>query len=106
MANRLVSNVYIIDSQLSATVPLPWGDPNNISKMRIISIGFYSLDTTAKMQICLNNSSHTVAQFGWIGSATTVNQQMQSINFGGPGVEWQQVFVPLLTAGTGYLYLI
>lgn len=105
MANRLVSNVYIIDSQLSATVPLPWGDPNNIPKMRIAAIGFYALNTAAQFQIAINNSSNVVAQYGFFfqGSVGTAYwQQMQIDRMG--DVEWQQIYVPLLVNATGYLY--
>lgn len=104
MANRLVSNVYIIDSALGNVVTLPMGDVSNPGKFRIASVGFSANDTTAAVQIAVGNSANIVINYGYLGGSGLL-PKMQIDQLG--GVEWAgPIYVPTVTAGTAYLYLI
>ncbi len=96
MANRLVGNVYIIDS---GTINLVW--PTNAA---VAGFTLYGTDSTSRMNITYaSNISDSV-----VSLANPVNTpQLVGVSFGVNGVHFdQQLRVNTLTAGTGYIYFV
>lgn len=97
MANRLVGNVYIIDSQLN-TVALPWPSTGRISSIRAWfsgtngAIRFSGADTTNV--ICVLAPVTTPAPSG----GTTDEAHLGDVAF-------SEMYVPTVTAGTAWIYL-
>ena len=108
MANRIVGNVYIIDSQQSATVPLAW--PSNA---KIATVAFWSGDTSGRLIMTMGgNSNNAVISMGQLIHAQTITSNLltigpatQSISYS-PGVYFDQLAVSTLTAGTAWLYMV
>lgn len=108
MANRLVSNMYIIDSHQIAR-PLAYGTSDgilntttaNVGKMRVMAVIFNALDTTARCQIALGNTANIVLDY----QSTAATGTKPQVDHFGYGVPWQGVFIPTITAGTAVLVL-
>jgi len=112
MANRLVSNVIIVDSAAGSTpiVQTISNSRNHITKMHVNAIAFWSADTTGACQVaCGNGSTGVIASFSWLQGGAPAN----SIN-GGPATQSTQfgqnqpledIMIPTLTAGTAWIYL-
>lgn len=94
MANRLVSNVYIIDS--GQTTGLSW--PN---QAKIGAINFFATDTTGELQLVLTaNTTNTVMRI-----RNNQNQPFALPQYLG-GV-WMDQLTPLVvTAGTCFIYFV
>lgn len=106
MANRIVGNVYILDSQEAATIPLSW--PVNTGA-KIKTAAFWSADTTGAMTLTMGNASNPVVQFSYIsqaaaaGSGAIIVNATQYITFG-DGIYFDQLAVTKLVQGTGWLF--
>ena len=94
MANRIVGNVYILDTG-SANTALPWNSGTHIQ-----SVAFWSTDTTGRMVLSgADTTNHVVVLENPNDDETTVG-----IYLG--GVPFSEMKLPTLTAGTGWIYLI
>ena len=92
MANRMVENVYIIDVG-SANTALPWN-----AGSRIQTVSFWSTDTTGRMELSGSNTTNVVAKLeNPFHFEATVSQHLGGIRF-------SEMKVPILTAGTGFIY--
>jgi len=92
MANRIVGNVYIIDTV---------GDLDGPDNLKINSIAFWSTDSTGALILCVKaTSANELVKLN--------NNQNQAftvpLHLG--GVYLKDVNVKTLTAGTAWLYLI
>lgn len=92
MANRLVGNVYIIDSALN-NVSLPWPNTATVSGIAFWSTNttglavFTGADTTNVIKV-LSNPNNAPATVGII-----LNR-----------VQFSEMKIPTLTAGTAWIY--
>lgn len=93
MANRIAGNVYIIDS---GSISLPWPGTH----VKIQGVGFYSTDTSGELQLTM--ASNTLNIVFWLRNNN--NQPYFLPQYLG-GVNFEQLRVQILTAGTGFLYL-
>lgn len=97
MANRIISNVYIIDSAQTLT-GLAWA-PSADADRKVNSVVFYSTDTTGELKLVF--TSNTTNTFIHI-------RNNQSQPFSLPyflGGVWVGQLTPIIcTAGTGFIY--
>lgn len=100
MANRLVGNVYIIDSALN-NVALPWNFGSRVS-----AFAFWSGSTAGSITFTGENTADCIAKLSFLQGATNGGNEpaLTSLQFGNP-VAFDAVKVPFLTAGTGWIYL-
>lgn len=94
MANRLIGNVYIIDSALN-NVSLPWN-----SGSKIMSIALWSADSTGVVIFTGADTTNVVAR---ISGPRDSNLAQSSDRYLG-GVYFDEMKVPTLTAGTAWIY--
>ena len=120
MANRLVSNMYIIDSHQVAT-PLSYGltagnstpilnafaTTANVGKMRLQSIIFMATTTAAQVKIAVGNTNNIIFDYTLIKANTIPGETYQrtKVDIMGYGVPLQGVFIPVITACTAVLVL-
>lgn len=110
MANRLVSNMYIIDSNQVAT-PLYYGNSGSTTsglqqgKMRVAAVIFMANDTTGAIQIAVGNTANIVFDYKFIDGGSGKFQRCQIDGFGGYAVPLLNVYIPTITAATACLVL-
>lgn len=107
MANRLVSNVIIVDSAAGNTpiISTISNSTGQISKFRVNTLTFWSSNTTGACNIaCGDGSTGVIAMFGWVNGGAGFAPATQSIPFG-QQQSLEDIKVPLLTAGTAFIYL-
>lgn len=113
MANRLVSNVYIIDSHQVAQ-PLYYGNSGSTSsglqqgKMKVTAVIFMGLDTSAACSIAVGNTANVILNYGFMVAgtgATQLFQQKTEVYRLGYGVPLSSVYIPTITATTACLIL-
>ena len=108
MANRLVSNMYIIDShQLS--LPLPYGTTNNPTsdqqgKMKVKGVVFIPMNTSATLSIAIGNTANVVLKYAAYGSGTIIQSNVPQVDHW-ESAEWLNVYVPFMSACTACLIL-
>lgn len=102
MANRIVGNIYIIDSASGATTDLAW--PSNL---KCKSAAFWSSTTAGELILTMGGTNNQVIHFSFLtllaASNTSVVPATQSLSFG-DGVYFDALAVGTITAGTGFLY--
>lgn len=98
MANRLVGNTWIID----ATGSLSTQPETKRSSLKIIGVGFYSIDSTATINIAMASNTTNIL-FPLATTATAKNFQL--FNCGGDYISSDELNAITVTAGTAYLYL-
>lgn len=109
MANRLVSNMYIIDSHQVA-LPLAYGTTNRSllpsynGKMKVSGVIFMPVDTTGALTIALGNTANIVLKYAAFGSGTIIQSNVPQVDHW-DAIEWLNVYVPVLTACTACLIL-
>lgn len=95
MANRIVGNVYIVDSALN-NLALPWPQGATITSIRA-----WFLDTTGIARFTDSDTTNAVclliANAPAAGTGTT-----DQANLG--GVSFDNLKIPTLTAGTAWIY--
>lgn len=97
MANRIVGNVYILDTG-SANTELPWLD-----NAKVATISFWGANTSAEMILTTEDTGNVVARLAINANGNVANST--SIHYGGvnfPG----SIKLPVLTAGTGWIYFM
>lgn len=107
MANRIVGSVIIVDSAMGNNFILNSANqPVQIQKLKVNCIAFWSSDTTGALQITETNTTNVVCQFTWIANGTGAGFQggTQTTSFGNPQ-PFENFKVPVITAGTAWIYL-
>jgi len=98
MANRLVSNVIIVDSAAGNT-PIVNSISNSVGQMtkfHVNSVMFFGNDTTGRVQVTTTDTANVIIQLGGIFVSSTQFGQQQPL---------EDLKIPLLTAGTAWIYL-
>lgn len=95
MANRIVGNVYILDTG-SGNVPLPW--PRDA---KVMSIAFWGANTASIMQIAAGDTSNVL-----ITLAGPINNAVGGTTIAPLGGVYfaDTLTLPVLTAGTAWIY--
>lgn len=94
MANRLVDNVYIIDSALN-NVALPWN-----AGSRIESISWLFSGSTGALSFSLSDTTNVIFR----QAHPQANNQPQSGSAYLGGIRITELKVPILTVGTAWIY--
>ena len=95
MANRIVENVYIVDSALN-NVSLPW---NQGARVEAIRAWFF--DTTGLIRLTGSDTTNAVCLL--IANAPAAGTgSVDSVYLG--GVRFDEMKVPTVTAGTAWIY--
>jgi hypothetical protein len=97
MANRIVGNVYIIDTG-SANVALPVPNP-----YKVMSIRAWFSDTSGKAVFSYSDTSNVFCILSANRTPVTVGGITDESNLG--GLNFDELKVPVLTAGTAWIYL-
>lgn len=104
MANRLVGNVYIIDS---SGVPLDW-----LSGAKIAAIGFFTTSTAGTFELSYaSDTTNSILRFDSIihtvapGSGSALDRAYQSVYLGGVSFP-DALFVRRCNVGTGWIYFL
>ena len=98
MANRLISNVLIIDSSAGNAFIIDTisNSAGQMKKFHVNAIMFFGNDTTGRLQVSSVDTSGIIVQLGGIFVSSTQFGQQQPL---------EELKVPLLTAGTAWIYL-
>lgn len=92
MANRIVGNILIVDSQGVALPAFP---------LHVLTVAFYSTDTTGELQITRSsNTADTLLQI-----RNNQNQPFTLPLFLGGHIFQETLFVTKCQAGTAWFYL-
>lgn len=102
MANRIVGNVYIIDSQTGAANALQPGSASWLDNQKVTAFAFWGSDTTG--QIDLIFAADTTASVFKAGHFQNVPDTVWS-SFG-EATYFKELRCKTLTAGTGYIYFV
>ena len=99
MANRIIGNVYIVDSALN-NVALPW----NLGS-RVSALALWSGSTAGSVTFTGEDTTNCIAKLSFIQSTTggSITPAYQFISFASP-VSFDNMKVPFLTAGTAWIY--
>ena len=93
MANRIVGNVYIIDTG-SANGAIPW-----LRDAKVASVAFWAADTTGEIIISTVDTTDVIVRLTASNNPASVSQLfLGGVNF--PDV----IKIPTLTAGTAWIY--
>jgi len=106
MANRLVGNIIIVDSAMG-NLNLIQSATGNYRKLNVNAVAFWSANTLGAMTLTLADTSlEQIMVFDYLnlGSAGTIMEKTQWRPFSTPQ-SIEDVKVPVLTAGTGWIYL-
>jgi hypothetical protein len=96
MANRIVDNVYILDTA-SGNTALPW--PSYTAKIQ--SVVFHAANSTGKLTLSrANTATEQIVKITCPDPAGNTVQQ----TFGGR--QFSQLKLPVCTAGTGFIYFL
>ena len=95
MANRIVGNVYILDTG-SANTQLPW--PRDA---KVASIAFWGATTSSVMTIAAGDTGNVLLTLN--GPSTVGAGGTTNVHFGGVYFA-DSLTLPVLTAGTGWIY--
>src|SRR3990167_10583602 len=96
MANRVVGNVYIVDSALN-NVSLPWNQG-----ARVQSIRAWFLDTTGLARFTGSDTTDAVCILTPNNAPTPSSGGHDEANLG--GIRFDEMKIPTLTAGTAWIY--
>lgn len=102
MANRIVGNVYVIDSQTGAANPLTItpGTASWLDNHLVSGFSFLGNDTTATIELVF--AADTTATAYFCGHPNN-NRNMTMTNLG-EAVYFKELRCKTLTSGTGYIY--
>lgn len=104
MANRIVGNVYIIDSASTSAAPLQSGIawPNH---MKLDAVSFWTTSTAGICEfVYASNTNDTAFVLSPNVTSISVAGAMAHLHFG--GVYFSELRVRTLTAGTAWLYFV
>lgn len=97
MANRIVGNVYIIDTG-SANVALPVPTP-----YKVMSVRAWFSDTSGKAVFCFSDTGNVFCVLAPNHAPVPSGGFTDEANLG--GLNFDELKVPVLTAGTAWIYL-
>ena len=98
MANRIVGNVIIVDSAMGNSPVL--SSSAQLHKFKLGSVAFWSSDTTGSLVLSGTNTSNTYLRLGnSVNSPNTTGIVLD-------GVTLHNLKVPVLTAGTAWIYIV
>lgn len=102
MANRIVGNVYIIDSSTGAGNPLIMGGNSGawLDNILVSAFAFWGTDTTAAIELVFANDTASTAFRSGHGYA---NANLNWSSFG-EAVYFKELRCKTLTNGTGFIY--
>ena len=108
MANRIVGNIYIVDSQ-QIHLPLPFGSDvgsvvsttANVGKMNVTAVIFMANDTSARAAIALMSTANIILDYTVVTAGTGTHEwQRTQVDHFGYGVPMAGIMIPFLTAST------
>ncbi len=103
--NRIAGNVIIVDSAMGNAFILNSANMSNqIQKLKVNSIAFWSSDTTGRLQMSEADTSNIVVSMGWVNGGSGFQGATQTTSFGN-SQPFENLKVPTLTAGTAWIYL-
>lgn len=102
MANRIVGNMYIIDSQTGAANALQPGSASWLDNKLITAFAFLSADTTGSFEMVYANATDATACF--LGNLSNIRNTTWS-SFG-DACYFRELRCKTLSAGTGYIYFL
>lgn len=108
MANRIVENVIIVDSAMgNAFILTSANQPIHILNMHANAVMFWSSDTTGRMIISSVDTTNHMVSMGWMvnGTGAGFSAATQSTQFGQKQTI-ANLKIPVLTAGTAWIYLV
>ncbi len=94
MANRIVGNVYIIDSGSLAPIPFSSGT-------KIASVIFWSSDSTGTLRLATENTANVIMHL-----SNPINVPNTIGAYIGGCYATNSLTVPTLTAGTAWIYFL
>lgn len=106
MANRIVGNVIIIDSAMGNSFVLTSANQAvNLDNLQINAIAFLSVNTTSTITLTgANTATDIIYSCGYLAGYSAVLNNANPLHFSTPQLA-KDIKVPVLTAGTGFLYL-
>ena len=98
--NRIVNNVVIVDSAMgNAFVLTSANQIVNLTEMKVATIAFWSIDTTGVCRFSATDTTNCILQLSNPNNnPTTVGALMGGVNF-------KDMKIPTLTAGTAWIFL-
>lgn len=101
MANRIADNVIIIDSAMGNSFILDSGGRVvHLDRMAVNAFAFYAGDTTSTISISAVDTTNTIYSEAFLGAG----ERFKFRAFGKPQM-FADLKVPVLTNGTGFIYL-
>ena len=99
MANRLVSNVIIIDSAAGNTpiISTISNSVGQITKFHVNAVMFFGNDTTGRLHLSTTDTSNVIMKLGGDYVSSTQFGTQQTL---------EDLKVPSLVAGTAWIYLV
>lgn len=94
MANRIIGNVYIIDSALN-NVSLPWP-----TKAKVMGVGAWFSGGTGEARFTGADTTDTVLRL--VAANSGINATYNYHYLG--GITFDEMKIPVLTVGTAWIY--
>lgn len=108
MANRIVNNVVIVDSAMGNAFILTSANQSMDYKFfHVNEIAFWSSDTTGRLIISAIDTTNHLISMGWManGAGAGFSPATQRTSFGQKQT-LADLKIPILTAGTAWIYLV
>ena len=105
MANRMIGNIYIIDSLMGAGVDIQGANTASWlqHQMKVKAFALWCANTTAEIEFVYKaDTTATAARLGAGTSPTPIAGGLAHLYVG--GVNFEELRVKTLTAGTGFIY--
>lgn len=102
MANRIVGNMYIIDSQTGAANALQPGSASWLDNKLVTAFCLVGADTTAVLELVFASQTDTTAVY-LNGSRNVRHSEWSSF---GDACYFRELRCKTLTAGTGLIYFL
>ena len=105
MANRIVNNVMIIDSAMgNQQIMFQVASSQQMKFFHTNAVAFWSSDTTGRMILSAADTTNHLISMGWVNGGAGFTPATQTTAFGQVQV-LADLKIPVLTAGTAWLYL-
>ena len=103
MANRLLNNVYIIDSAMGGAQLFNNSSASWLSGTRIQAIGFFGATTASIMELAFRANTNNVFLVATVNvNATAGGTRLYHLG----GVRVDELTCKTLTTGSGWIYLV
>lgn len=100
MANRIVGNIYIIDSQTGAANSLQPNSASWLDNHLVSGFALWGADTTAAIELVFATQTDACA---WKANYTQLGQNPVQSNLG-EAVYFRELRCKTLVSGTGFIY--